>query len=75
MLIKIPRAYRLCIFTPNALKGSVRNDFPVIRPVITYPCVTWILKETIINRLMVLERKIPRKIYGPTYEDGVLRIG
>jgi len=29
-----------------------------------------ILKETIINRLMVVERKILRKIFGPTYENG-----
>ena len=48
--------------------------FTVIRPVVTYACETWILKETIINRLMVFERKILRKIYGPTYENAVWRI-
>ena len=48
--------------------------FSVIRPVITYACETWILNETITNRLMVLERKILRKISGPTYENGSWRI-
>jgi hypothetical protein len=32
------------------------------------------LKETITNRLMVFERKILRKIFGPTYENGSWRI-
>jgi len=39
-----------------------------------YACETWILKETITNRLMVFERKILRKIFGPTYENGSWRI-
>ena len=46
----------------------------VIRPVVTYACETWTLKETIINRLMVLERKVLRKIYGPTNENGIWRM-
>jgi hypothetical protein len=43
----------------------------VIRQVITYACETWILKETITNRLMVFERKVLRKIFGPTNENGI----
>ena len=43
----------------------------VIRPVITYACETWTLKETITNRLMVFERKVLRKIFGPTNENGI----
>jgi hypothetical protein len=46
----------------------------VIRPVVTYACETWILKETIINRLMVFERKVLRKIFGPTNENGIWRM-
>jgi hypothetical protein len=46
----------------------------VIRPVVTYACETWILKETITNRLMVFEIKILRKIFGPTYENGSWRL-
>ena len=46
----------------------------VIRPVVTYACETWILRETIMNRLMVFGRKILRKIFGSTYENGFWRI-
>jgi len=35
---------------------------------------TWTLKETITNRLMVFERKVLRKIFGPTNENGIWRI-
>jgi hypothetical protein len=27
---------------------------------------TWVLKENMINKLMIFERKIMRKIFGPT---------
>jgi hypothetical protein len=46
----------------------------VIRPVVTHACETCTLKETIINRLMVFERKVFRKIFGPTNENGIRRI-
>jgi len=55
-------------------KAKLKLYFSVIRPVVTYACETWILKETIISRLMVFERKIWRKIFGPTYENGSWRI-
>ena len=41
----------------------------VIRPVVTYASKTWTLKEAITNRLMVFERKVLRKISGPTNEN------
>jgi hypothetical protein len=46
----------------------------VIRPVVTNACETWTLKETIINKLMVFGRKVSRKIFGPTNENGIWRI-
>jgi hypothetical protein len=49
-------------------------NFNWIRPIVTYACETWILKETIIHRLMVFEIKILRKIFGPTYKNGSWRI-
>ena len=55
-------------------KAKLKLYFSVIRPVVTYACETWILKEKITNRLMVFERKILRKIFDPTYENGSWRI-
>ena len=43
----------------------------VIRAVVTCACGTWSLKETIMSRLMVFERKVLRKIFGPTNENGI----
>ena len=40
----------------------------IIRPIVTYAYETWILKDTIINKLLVYERKILRKIFGPINE-------
>jgi len=54
--------------------AKLKLYFSVIGPVVPYVCETWILKETIINRVIVYERKILRKIYDPTYENGSWRI-
>jgi len=50
--------------------AKLKLYFSVIRPVVTYACETWMIKETITNGLMVFERKILRKIFCPTYENG-----
>jgi hypothetical protein len=41
---------------------------------ISYASETWVLKETIIQKLLVLERKILRRIFGPTKENQIWRI-
>jgi len=47
----------------------------LVRPVVTYACETWVLKENIKSKLRVFERKVLRRIYGPTKEtDGTWRI-
>ena len=47
----------------------------LVRPVVTYSCETWVLKENIKSKLKVFERKVLRRIYGPTKEtDGTWRI-
>jgi hypothetical protein len=47
----------------------------LVRPVVTYSCETWVLKENIKSNLRVFERKVLRSIYGPTKEsDGTWRI-
>jgi hypothetical protein len=35
---------------------------------VTDDCEVWVLKETIQNKLMVFERTVLRKIFGPTKE-------
>jgi hypothetical protein len=40
--------------------------YSIIRPIVTYVCETWVLKETTENKLMVFERKVLRKIFGAT---------
>jgi hypothetical protein len=50
-------------------KSKFKLYWSVIRPVVAYGCETWVLKESIIQRLSVFERKILRKIFGPTKED------
>jgi hypothetical protein len=47
----------------------------LVRPVVTYACETWVLKENIKTKLRVFERKVLRRIYVPTKEkDGIWRI-
>jgi len=47
----------------------------LVRPAVTYTCETWVLKENIKTKLRVFERKVLRRIYGPTKEkDGPWRI-
>jgi hypothetical protein len=46
-----------------------------VRPVIISACAIWVLKETIKQKLLVFERKILRRNFGPTKErDGTWRI-
>ena len=46
----------------------------VIRPIVTYASETWVLKENIIKKLLVFDRKILRGIFGPTKENKIWRI-
>jgi hypothetical protein len=42
---------------------------------VVYGCETWVLKESIVQKPSVFERKISRKIFGPTKEvNGIWRI-
>ena len=43
----------------------------VIRPIVTYASETWVLKEAIIQKLLVFERKILRTIFVTTKEKRV----
>jgi hypothetical protein len=41
---------------------------------VTYASETWVLKETIIQKLLVFERKVLRRIFGPTKENQIWRV-
>ena len=56
-------------------KSKLKLYWSVIRPFVLYGCETWVLKESTIQELSVFERKILRKISGPTKEaNGIWRI-
>jgi hypothetical protein len=56
-------------------KTKLKIYWALVRPVITHACETWVLKETIKQKLLVFERKTLRRIFGPTKErDGTWRI-
>ena len=40
----------------------------------TYASETWVLKETVIQKLFVFEKKILRRIFGPTKENQIWRV-
>jgi hypothetical protein len=41
---------------------------------VTYASETWVLKEAIIQKLLVFERKILRRIFGPAKENDVWKV-
>jgi len=47
----------------------------IIRPIVIYVCETWAMTVTEQNRLLIFERRVIRKINGPTQNnDGTWRI-
>jgi len=56
-------------------KAKFKQYWTLIRPVAVYACETLVLKENSVQQLMIFERKILRKIFGPTKEpNGLWRI-
>jgi hypothetical protein len=56
-------------------KFKLNLYWTLIRPIVTYTCETWVLKENSIQKLMILGKKTLRKIFGPTKEvNGLWRI-
>jgi hypothetical protein len=47
-------------------RSKLKLYWSIIRPVVTYACETWVLKENVIQKLMIFERQVLRKIFGPT---------
>jgi hypothetical protein len=46
----------------------------VIRPIVSYASETWVPKESSIQEVLVFERKMLRKVFGPTRENQLWRI-
>ena len=74
--LHFPKRFHGVLFLSKLIpkNAKLKLYFSVITPVVTYARETWILKETITNRLMVFRRKILRKIFSPTNENGSWRI-
>ena len=53
---------------------KIRLYKTIIRPAVPYGAETWTLTSKIEKMLMTWERKILRKMYGPTKENGQWRI-
>ena len=53
---------------------KIRLYKTIIRPAVIYGAETWTVTNKIEKMLMTWERKILRKIYGPTKENGQWRI-
>jgi hypothetical protein len=62
------------LFTSKLLTRKSKPKFywSVIKPIVVYGCETWVLKESIMQRLSVFERTMLRKIFGPTKEDNCI---
>jgi hypothetical protein len=73
------RAYHVHkkLFTSKLISQNIKLQLynMLIHPKVTYGSETWVLKENMINKLTISERRITRKIFGPTRtDDGYWRI-
>jgi hypothetical protein len=73
------RAYHVHkkLFTSKLISRNVKLQLynTLFLPPVTYASETWVLKENMVNKLMIFKRKLMRKIFGPTRtDDGYWRI-
>ena len=73
------RAYHVHkkLFSSKLISRNIKLQLynTLICPTVTYASKTWVFTGSMTNKLMVFERKIMRKIFGPTRtDDGYWRI-
>ena len=77
LAVSVSRAYHVHkkLFTSKLISRNVKLQLynMLIRPTVTYTSKTRVLKESMINKLMIFKRKIMRKILGPTRSDNGYR--
>jgi hypothetical protein len=53
---------------------KLKPHWTLIRPIVTYANEKWVIKKNSIQKLLIFERKILRKIFGPTKKlNGLFR--
>jgi hypothetical protein len=65
------------ILTNKNLNSAIKLQIykSIIRPTVTYGCETWAMSVTEQDHLLVFERRVLGKMYGPTQDkDGAWRI-
>ena len=65
------------LFTSKLISQNIKLQLynTLICPTVIYASEAWVLKENMINKLMIFKRRIMRKIFGPTQsDDGYWRI-
>ena len=60
---------KFIVVLPGTKYSKLKLYKTVIRPIVTYASETWVLKEATIQKLLVFERKILRRIFGPIKEN------
>jgi hypothetical protein len=62
----------ISLFRNRLLHRATKIRFykTLIRPVVTYGAETWTMTKKEEQALLIFDRKIFRRIYGPKYEEG-----
>jgi hypothetical protein len=55
-------------------RSKINLYFSYLRPVLAYGCKTWSVTKGEEEKLLIFERKILHRVYGPIYENGEYRI-
>ena len=61
---------RWTVFTGGSKQGGIVLYKTLIRPVVSYGAEAWTLAKMEEQAVLIFERKIFRRMYGPKYENG-----